>query len=70
MAAEVDFKFETFEEYFGDADQVKRLCEDCEVCGSKLIHTHMSDYKNLYVQETARCPDCGSGGGKKIHILN
>jgi hypothetical protein len=30
----------------------------------------MPDYKNLLVQETARCMDCGCGNRRVIHILN
>ncbi|MCK5882284.1 MAG: hypothetical protein KAG61_01240 [Bacteriovoracaceae bacterium] len=65
-----DFKFEKFEEYFGDAIQVKKQIDDCKICGAKLIFSHMSDYKNLVVQESARCPECGSGSCKKVHVLN
>ncbi len=65
-----DFKFEKFEEYYGDAKQVKKQIDDCQICGAKLIFSHMSDYKNLVVQESARCPECGSGSKKKIHVLN
>ena len=68
--ADADFKFEKFEEYFGDAKQVKKLMDDCKLCGAKLVHTHLSDYKNLLVQESARCPECGIGGRKLIHIIN
>jgi len=70
MSKEVDFRFEQFEEYFGDTIQVKKQIDECNVCGGKLIFTHLSDYKNLYVQETARCPECGGGNKKLIHILN
>lgn len=70
MANEVDFKFETFQEYWGDELEVKKTITECKVCGSKLLLSHMPDYKNLLVQETARCIDCGSGNRKMIHILN
>ncbi|MBT3585255.1 MAG: hypothetical protein HN509_10120 [Halobacteriovoraceae bacterium] len=70
MSFESDFKFERFEEYFGDIKQVKKLIDNCGVCGSKLILSHLSDYKNLFVQETARCPECGSNDRKMIHVLN
>lgn len=70
MSKDVDFRFERFEEYFGDITQVKRQIDDCHICGGKLIFTHLSDYKNLYVQETARCPECGGGNKKLIHVLN
>lgn len=70
MSADPDFKFEKFEEYFGDIKQVKRQINDCNVCGSKLVFTHLSDYKNLFIQETARCPECGGNHRRLIHILN
>jgi hypothetical protein len=67
---DIDFKFESFEEYFGDANQVKKTMDECKVCGAKLLLSHMPDYKNLLVQETARCMDCGCGNRRVIHILN
>ena len=70
MSLESDFKFEKFEEYFGDIKQVKKIIDDCIFCGSKLVFSHLSDYKNLIIQETARCPDCGNGKRKMIHIIN
>ncbi len=70
MANEVDFKFEKFEEYWGGVDEVKNTISKCKVCGSKLLLSHMPDYKNLLVQETARCIECGAGNRKTIHVLN
>lgn len=70
MSKEVDFKFERYEEYFGTAEEVKKIMGECKVCGSKLLLSHMPDYKNLLVQETARCIECGSGNRKIIHVLN
>jgi len=70
MSKEVNFKFERFEEYYGSAEDVKKTMSECKVCGSKLLLSHMPDYKNLLVQETARCIDCGSGNIKIIHVLN
>ena len=69
-SSDLDFKFERFEEYFGGVDQVKKIMDDCQVCGAKLILSHMPDYKNLLVQETARCMECGAGNRKVIHIIN
>lgn len=70
MSAEADFKFEKFEEYYGDTKQVQRIIDECKICGGKLVFTHLSDYKNFFVQETARCPDCGGHKKKLIHIIN
>ena len=69
-ASDGDFKFESFEEYYGTAEEVKKHINECKVCGSKLILSHMPDYKNLIIQETARCIDCGSGNRKIIHVMN
>jgi ssDNA-binding Zn-finger/Zn-ribbon topoisomerase 1 len=68
--SEFDFKIERYEEYYGDAKQVKKILNDCKICGAKLIHSHLSDYKNLIVQETCRCPECGGDTRKKIHIIS
>ncbi len=65
-----DVKFEKFEEYFGGVDEVKKVIDECRICGSKLLLSHLPDYKNLIVQETARCMECGEGNRKVIHILN
>ena len=70
MPADSDYKFEFFEEYFGDIEQVKKIIDDCPTCGGKLVLSHLSDYKNLIVQESARCPECGAGNKKMIHIIN
>jgi hypothetical protein len=68
--SDIDFRFENFEEYFGGPEQVKKTMDECKVCGSKLLLSHMPDYKNLLVQETARCMDCGCGNRRVIHVLN
>lgn len=70
MAADTDFKLETYEEYHGSAEEVKSSINNCLICGSKLMLTHLPDYKNLLIQETSRCLDCGCSNKKKIHILN
>lgn len=68
--SETDFKFENFVEYHGTIENVKKQIDECQVCGAKLMLSHLPDYKNLLVQETARCLDCGAGNRKIIHILN
>jgi len=70
MSFETDFRFEKYEEYYGDVSTVKKIIDDCKICGTKLIFSHLSDYKNLIVQETARCPECAKGNRRLIHILN
>lgn len=70
MSFDGDYKFECFEEYYGSPDEVKRIIDDCQVCGAKLVFSHLPDYKNLLIQETARCMECGQGNRKIIHVLN
>ena len=53
MAFDPDFKYEKYEEYYGDKVQVQKIIDDCKVCGTKLVFTHFSDFKNLMVQ--AKC---------------
>jgi hypothetical protein len=69
-SSDYDFKYEKFEEFYGDAKQVKKIINNCKTCGAKLIFTHLSDYKSLFVQESARCPDCGGDHRKSLHSLN
>jgi hypothetical protein len=70
MANENDYKLEKFEDYYGDIIQVKKIINECNVCGAKVIFSHLSDYKNLIVEESAKCPECGNGRSKLIHIIN
>lgn len=70
MSQETDYKFACYEEYYGSADEVKKSMNECKVCGAKLMLSHLPDYKNLLVQETARCLDCGNGNRRIIHVLN
>lgn len=65
-----DFKIEQYEEYYGNAKQVKKIIDNCRYCKSKLVFTHLASYKNLYMQEVARCPVCNKINRKKLHILN
>jgi hypothetical protein len=70
MSAKLEFKIERYEEYYGDTKQVKKIIDECKLCGAKLIHSHISDYRNLMIQETSQCLDCGAGSKKMLHILN
>lgn len=70
MSQETDYKFACYEEYYGSPDEVKKHMNECKVCGAKLMLSHLPDYKNLLVQETARCLDCGNGNRRIIHVLN
>ena len=67
---DLEYKVELFEEYYGDIKQVKKIIDECRICGSKLVLSHLSDYKNLIIQESARCPECGSNNRQIMHILN
>jgi DNA-directed RNA polymerase subunit RPC12/RpoP len=68
--AALDYLLENFQEYWGNKENVEKIISDCDYCGSKMIFTHLPDYKNLMVQETARCPECGEGQRKRLHIIN
>ncbi len=70
MAAENDFNFEHFVEYYGSAKNVQKQITKCKICGAKLSFSHLADYKNMLVQESSRCPECGHKNSKKIHIIN
>lgn len=65
-----DFKFETYQEYWGSADQVSKVIKACDACGKDMIFSHLPDYKNLVIQEAARCPHCGECGRSVYHIIN
>ena len=67
---ENDYKFECYEEYFGGIEDVMKKIDECSSCNSKLVFSHFPDYKNLIVQETARCLDCGRGNRKIIYVIN
>ncbi|HLE10596.1 MAG: hypothetical protein A2504_08945 [Bdellovibrionales bacterium RIFOXYD12_FULL_39_22] len=67
---DLDYKIELFEEYYGDVDHVKKLMNECNICSSKLVLSHLSDYTNMVIKETARCPECGSNNRKFVHIIN
>ncbi len=64
-----DYKFECYEEYVGDAENVKKSINLCPHCGAKLSFNHLPDYKNLLIQESARCLECGQENRRKISVL-
>jgi hypothetical protein len=68
--SDIDFKFENQEQYFGTVEDVKKQIDECKVCGAKLLISHLSDQKNMIVQETARCLDCGCGNRRVFHVFN
>lgn len=70
MTQKFDYRFENFMEYHGEVEHVKKLMDQCSECGAKLLLSHMSDYRNMIIQETARCLDCGQGTKRIIHIIN
>ena len=69
-SSELDYKFEHFEDYYGDVEHVKKVMDECEICSSKLVLSHLSDYTNMIIREAARCPECGSNSRKVVHIIN
>jgi hypothetical protein len=70
MANRLDYRFENYLGYYGDAEHVKQQISHCTCCGAKLLLSHMSDFKNLMIQETARCLDCGEGTQRIIFCIN
>ena len=67
---ENDYKFFCYEEFYGTKEDISKQIDECYACKSKLVFSHFPDYKNLLVQETARCLDCGRGNRKIIFVLN
>lgn len=65
-----EYVFEKYEEYYGEPKEVSKQITLCKICGAKLIFSHNADFQNLVMQESARCPDCGSVTCKHIHSLN
>lgn len=64
------FKLNTYEEYHGGVEKVKNYIDNCSYCGKKLIMSHLPDYKNLIIQESSRCLDCGSVSSTVIYRLH
>ena len=67
---EAEYKIEKYEEYVGNAEEISNKIDRCPICKNKLLHTHYSDHKNLIVQETSKCLECGTLEKKVFHILN
>lgn len=65
-----EFVFENYEGFFGDADQVRRIMNHCDNCGNDVVLSHVTDYSEMFVQESARCPVCGGKRACRIHPLN
>ena len=70
MSCKAELKIETYLEYYGDAEKVAKQIDQCHECGARLLLTHLPDYKNLLMQETSRCLDCGEVHVNVIHGLN
>ncbi len=70
MAADVEYQLEDDIEYYGTPEEITRKLDECKVCGSKLSFNHLPDYKNLLLQESARCMECGCTNRKVIHVLS
>ena len=44
-----EYKFECYEEYYGGEEEVSKKIDICSCCGSKLVFSHLPDYKNLII---------------------
>jgi DNA-directed RNA polymerase subunit RPC12/RpoP len=64
------YKLENFLDYHGSVEEVQKMIDRCPYCGSELLLTHVPDYKNLIIHESAKCLDCGNSNRKIIHIIN
>ncbi len=61
-----------FEEYldcFGDTTDVMKKHLLCTLCGGHLHFSHLADFSNGMIQETARCPDCSIRLRQRLHKL-
>jgi len=67
---DAEYKFECYEEYFGEKEEIIKKIDECASCGAKLVFSHLPDYKSLIIQETARCMECGKIIRKVISIIN
>lgn len=70
MSKELEFQFEHQEKYVGNVEEIKSSITHCKHCGFEMIFTHQPDYRNLILQEVARCTKCKKGSRKLIHIMN
>lgn len=61
---------ERFIRFHGDAEQVKKIIEDCKGCGAKLIHSYHSNHLALSLEELALCPECGKEDTNLVYPLN
>ena len=65
-----EFVFENYEGFFGDVDQIRRIMNSCDNCGNDVVLSHVTDYSEMFVQESASCPVCGGKRACKLHSLN
>ncbi len=70
MSIRSDFMFENYEEFFGDIEQVRKIIDNCQNCGNIVVHSYITDYLDMFVQESSRCPMCGGKKIKKIFSIN
>ena len=65
---EVEPKIEEYM-YFGLPHEVIARIAHCEICGSHLHFTHMTDFAKSMTTETAKCPECGIRIRRVFHRL-
>jgi C4-type Zn-finger protein len=70
MAAEYNYQIETYVEYVGGTDEVKKKLSECPKCQEEIAYSHEADYSNMYMSEIMHCPECGYRDIKKLHQLN
>ena len=56
-------------EIFGTSEEVVTRYSKCNLCGSNLHFSHVTDFSRNITQETAKCPECGVRVRKVMHKL-
>lgn len=55
--------------FYGNARKLMEHYNHCQLCGSNLHFTHVTDFNRNITMETARCPECGVKARQVQHKL-
>lgn len=55
--------------FYGTSESLISHYNHCQLCGSNLHFTHVTDFNRNITQETARCPECGVKARQVQHKL-
>lgn len=61
--------FEEYKDCFGTTNEMMKRHLLCTLCGGHLHFNHMPNYRSGFIQETARCPDCGIRIRQRLHKM-